>query len=131
MGMPVVEVQVLCTVIHGLNDGFIAVVDWMFPFVLFVVVVLFVTAVAVDLLSLSLLLVFGHSCWLDDIVFWLALGGLAVVLSLLSLFACGACGIFLLFGSHVRVGASVGLKNLVIHEFLLVLVPICFLVCVG
>jgi len=94
MGMPVIEVWALFTIFHGLNDGFVAVVDWVFPFMLCVVVILFVTAITIDSSLLSLLLVFIHSCWLDGIVFWLALEGLDMVLSVLSLFACGACGCF-------------------------------------
>jgi len=57
MGVPEVEVHALLTVFHGLNDGFVAAVNWEFPFVLFVVVVLLATAVAVDSSSLSLLAV--------------------------------------------------------------------------
>jgi len=39
--------------------------------------------------------------------------------------------VFLLFSSHVHIGAAIALKKLVIGEFLLVLIPICFLVCCG
>jgi len=48
MGMPVVEVQALFTIFHGLKDSFVAVVDLEFPFVLCVIIILFVTAVTVD-----------------------------------------------------------------------------------
>jgi len=98
--------------------------------VLCVIIVLFATAIAIDLSSLSLLLVFACSCWLDVIFCWLALGGLDMVLSVLLLFTCGACGCFLLFGSWVCIGVSIGLKKLVIGEFLFVLMPICFVVYV-
>jgi len=46
----VVEVQALLTIFHGLNDSFVTVVNWEFPFVVFVIVMLLPTVVAVNLL---------------------------------------------------------------------------------
>jgi len=96
IGMPVVEVQPLFTVFHGLKAGFVA-VDLVFA-VLFVVVVLLATAVAVDSSSLSLLLDCARSCLLDVIVF-LFVFALGLCLSLLALSgaACDVCGVVFVF----------------------------------
>jgi len=95
MGMPVVEVRPLFTIFQGLKAGFVA-VDLVFACMLFVIVVLFATAVAIDSSSLSLLLVCARSCWLDIIAFRFVFA-LCLGLLLLSTITGGACVVLFVF----------------------------------
>jgi len=112
-----------------LNDGFVAAVTWGFPFALLIIVVLVATSVAVNSSSLSLLVALFFLIGLGAMVFGLSLGSLDKTLSKVLLCAVIGAGVDLLSGSHVGVEAAVGLKKLVIGEFLPVFVLICFLVC--
>jgi len=131
IGMPVVVVLALLTIFQGLNDGFVFVIIGGVAFTVPIVVVLVTTAIAVNSSSLSLLFVF---CFLVEIAGMVGIGFILCsleILLLMVLVAVSVVAVCLLFGSLSCVGVIVGLKKLVIDEFLFVLCPSCCMVCPG
>jgi len=127
IGMPVVVVLVLLTVFQGLNASFACTVVSGVTFTVFEMVVLFATTVTVNSSLLSLLDVFCFPVEMADMV------GKGFVLCeleiwlLVVLVAVSAAAVVLLLGSLSCVGAIIGLKKLVIDDFLLVF---CLSYCV-
>jgi len=118
-----VVVLMLLTIFHRLNDGLGVTVNCEVTFELDVVVVLVATTVAVNSLSLSLFFIWIFS-GVEGMVVVLSLLGWVGVLGFLPLFVIGGAMMWLLPGSLIHIGAIVGLKKLVIGEFLSVFVPI-------
>jgi len=127
MGIPEVAVLALLTLFHGLNDGLGVAVDWEVAFKLGVVVILVATAVAVDSSLLSLLFILFILFCSAEVKVMVMVGpllGQGGVLGFVLLFSIVGAVMWLLLGSLVHGGAIVGLKKLVIDEFLPVFVPI-------
>ncbi len=126
-----VVVLVLLTIFQGLKACFSCAVISGVAFMVFDMVVLFATAIAVNLLSLSLLDVF---CFPVEIADMVGKGFVSCELEiwlLVVLLAVGIAVVVLLLGSLSCVGVVVGLKKLVIDDFLLVFCPSCCIVGPG
>jgi len=128
IGMPVVVVLVLLAIFQGLNAGFVCAVVNGVAFAVFDIEVLFATVVAVDSSSLSLLVIFCFPVEIADMVgVGFALCELEIWL-LVVLVAMSIAAAVLLLGRFSCIGVIVGLKKLVIDDFLFVF---CLSCCVA